>query len=490
MEHTRRPFLDKLVSAPHIPRQPGQAGYYSTQTFPDLSHTAIQTQYCRTVIPSTTPLNRMTKHFLTAVQLESLQMERPIAELRFKKRFFQRAHNVFFNQVLCDLEEQKRERLQRRERIWTQSKKKIGFENAFNIGGSLDESAAGFPGFQEVSFGGNDQYEGDFEPEEERPHVAAPPPTAPAPIKEDEEFFEPQTHKQLYDDTSKEEYQFEEEPLPSLYASASGSASATHRTKGSKPLNGEALLRESLSRAATASPQKLDAQARKKGGGIKAARPRRAFNRMTFFECLLDNLPVPSAKVPRYGQLPSPIRVSRKTPTTSTGGGSLASTWGLRDATSQAPALFSPMQGGKRAGSASPSAHSLSASASPLSPSRQPVGRVGTAASGSRPAISRQGVASRPETSASPTHSSTLLADSAFSTFFDGGDGGTVVNLPMDCTLPAAEPTVHFGPGTLGLDEGEGEIEEIRNVGLEKWSVDSVERCLTGDRPSKPKDYR
>jgi len=466
MEQTRRPFLDKLVSAPHIPRQPGQAGYYSTQTFPDLSHTAIQTQYCRPVIPSTTPLNRMTKHFLTAVQLESSQMERPIAELRFKKRFFQRAHNVFFNQVLCDLDEQKRERLQRRERIWTQSKKKIGFENAFNIGGSLDESAAGFPGFQEASFGGNDQYEGDFEPEEERAaavHVAAPPPTAPAPIKEDEEFFEPQTHKQLYDDTSKEEYQFEEEPLPSLYASASGSASATHRTKGSKPLNGEALLRESLSRASTASPQKLDAQARKKGGGIKAARPRRAFNRMTFFECLLDNLPVPLAKVPRYGQLPSPIRVSRKT-----------------------PAHFSPMQGVKRVGSASPSAHSLSASASPLSPSRQPVGRVGTAASGSRPAISRQGVASRPETSASPTHSSTLLADSTFSTFFDGGD------LPMDCTLPPelAEPTVHFGPGTLGLDEGEDEIEEIRNVGLEKWSVDSVERCLTGDRPSKPKDYR
>ena len=39
-------------------------------------------------------------------------------------------------------------------------------------------------------------------------------------------------------------------------------------------------------------------------------------------------------------------------------------------------------------------------------------------------------------------------------------------------------------------EEDEGEIEEIRNVGLEKWSVDSVERCLTGDRPSKPKDYR
>ena len=62
----------------------------------------------------------------------------------------------------------------------------------------------------------------------------------------------------------------------------------------------------------------------------------------------------------------------------------------------------------------------------------------------------------------------------------------------MDCTLPPelAEPTVHFGPGSLGLDEGEDEIEEIRNVGLEKWSVDSVERCLTGDTPSKPKDYR
>ena len=65
------------------------------------------------------------------------------------------------------------------------------------------------------------------------------------------------------------------------------------------------------------------------------------------------------------------------------------------------------------------------------------------------------------------------------------------MDLPLDCTLPPelAEPTVHFGPGTMG-EEDEGEIEEIRNVGLEKWSVDSVERCLTGDRPSKPKDYR
>ena len=100
-------------------------------------------------------------------------------------------------------------------------------------------------------------------------------------------------------------------------------------------------------------------------------------------------------------------------------------------------------------------------------------------------------MSSRPETSASPTHASTLLGDSAFASFFDGGDGGTAVDLPLDCTLPPelAEPTVHFGPGTMG-EEDEGEIEEIRNVGLEKWSVDSVERCLTGDRPSKPKDYR
>ena len=157
----RRPFLDKLVSSAHMPRLPGQFGFYSTRSFPDLSHTAIQTQYCAPVIPASTPTNRMTVVFRNTAFLESLSFERPIAELRYKKEFFKRAHRVFTNKVLVELEEQRQERLQRRERIWTQGKKELWFANAFNYEGGANKRGgaarlqAGEGGFESVEFDNN-----------------------------------------------------------------------------------------------------------------------------------------------------------------------------------------------------------------------------------------------------------------------------------------------------------------------------------------------
>jgi len=426
----------------------------------------------------------MTQAFKTQAFLESLDFERPIAEQRFKKEFFKRAHNVFFNKVLVELDEQKRERRDRRERIWTEGKKQLGFEDAFNVGSfsfmdDKDTVKEGEKGFESIEFDASyadDVFEGEGEVAKRMPVVheagaeeggvggenvaslVAPATNPPSP---------PLPKRNLQVNTS----------IAATGPSLSPTTSPINLGHSKLPgLTSATLLRESLSRASTAhsnrqasnksrasskpstsnpnpnpNPNPSPSSNSNSTPGSTPGRRRRAFNRMTFFECLLDTLPVPDPHAPRYGQLQSPIRVTRRAASTTAEamGAAAGSTF----------SILSPVVAPNRASE-----------------------RVGTASPTNRQAqlLSR----------------STATANSApldevpagFAAFFGPSEGSGSrsalgLTLPVETVLPPEEEM-------MGASVDELEALEIENLGLTKWTIESVNRCLTGDKPRKPKVYR
>ena len=97
-------------------------------TLSDLSHTQIITDYCHQPTTALTPLGEMTRKFRVEAHRETRTVQRPMSELVRKPKFFRRAHNVFTNKVLLDLENMKRVKHSRRQQIWETGKADYGFE--------------------------------------------------------------------------------------------------------------------------------------------------------------------------------------------------------------------------------------------------------------------------------------------------------------------------------------------------------------------------
>lgn len=422
------PFLDKICSSQHLPVRPGSTGFFSTRVLPDLTHTAIATKFCSPVIPSSTPKDYMTKVFRHAALLESLQFERPRAEARYKRSFFKRAHVVFYNHVLCELEAQHREKAARRERIWQKEKRQLGFsDDSFSGGGGgrgseAIDSEAGFEVLP-MEYGG-DAFEADG--------LVVDPAAMPVLREEgDEEEY----------GASALRYEGGMQISPPSPTSVNLSGRSLERANPNRAApsslqrsKSASLLLESisqtLSRASTAKSSPAS-NLRPKPATVTKQRPRKAFNRMTFFECLLDTMHVPEPKVPRYGQLPSPIRVTRVTPTGSNFPGSPTNMLARLSTTPPPPSRLTTTRDS--------SSNSL---------------RARTSQSGSSPRLPNLG-----------SCSSGMSNSAAFS--FDD--------------FPLEEPIFPMG-------EEEGKV-MVENAGLEKWAVTSVRRCLTGDKPRKIKHY-
>ena len=173
---------------------------------------------------------------------------------------------------------------------------------------------------------------------------------------------------------------------------------------------------------------------------------------MTFFECLLDTLPVPDPHVPRYGQLQSPIRVTRRAASTTAEamGAAAGSTF----------SILSPVVAPNRASE-----------------------RVGTASPTNRQAQ----LLSRNTATANSAPLDAVPA-AGFAAFFGPSEGSGSrsalgLTLPVVTVLPPEEETMDASVDELGALE-------IENLGLTKWTIESVNRCLTGDKPRKPKVYR
>jgi hypothetical protein len=139
-------FLDKIVTSAHVPPSQGSRKYISTTTFPDLSHTMISTKFCPVLPSAMTPNGEMTRTYKHHAFRLYQTCERPSAELKMKVKFFKRAHHVFANKILLDLEQMKITRNERRQKIWTQGKKDLGFESMDSFVG-IESSVEGFRPF-------------------------------------------------------------------------------------------------------------------------------------------------------------------------------------------------------------------------------------------------------------------------------------------------------------------------------------------------------
>jgi len=408
------PYLDKISTAAHMPNAKGQKGYYSTTCFPDLSHTLLRSAFCPPKEPVITPTNRLTKMFRQAAYLEACSVERPAAELRRKVKFFRRAHNVFANKVLCDMESHKREKMERQERIWTAGKKQHGFEDSFvgfsffgeSVGGggdfgettgfeSIDYEAEGFeeeerqeqrqqPEKDEgeggkgekdqkktstsFNLGASNSYEADdFEVEnelddtfrvggisisskgdmatigvaddEQGAYLAAPVPTGPSPPKKMSIEWADRPSTSSLGARVSTATSSSSSLRPGTSASSSSSSSTMHTKRGtasssssttrsvspivSSSNNEVRLFSSSQERDLVYDQQQQQKQQQQhqqqqprilqpkfKLKGLSKARKRKAFNRSTYFDCLLETMDVPRSPVPRYGMLESPIKTS------------------------------------------------------------------------------------------------------------------------------------------------------------------------------------
>lgn len=127
-----RPYLDQLVTSPHIPKQEGQIGYCSKKLIPDLSCTGIRSELETQPLPVTTADGRMTKVFVLTAYKTMRELQRGIVVQNAKEEIFKLDHRQYIDKLLVDMEEEKRDKHERRMRHWKKQKDSIGFAGSFD----------------------------------------------------------------------------------------------------------------------------------------------------------------------------------------------------------------------------------------------------------------------------------------------------------------------------------------------------------------------
>ena len=513
-------FLDKIVTSMHKPRQDGSTGFVSTTCFPDLSHTQILTEYCHQPTTALTPLGEMTKKFRVEAHRESRSVQRPMSELVRKPKFFRRAHNVFTNKVLLDLENSKRIKNSRRQQIWETGKADYGFEGIEDsfitqtdgeagLGTASLYHEAGFnnvgvirTGTQEITdkklygfheagpvtsteaeddYGDegfdNFQYADDFNPEMVEtvypedfnmdPAQSNESTLVPIQMNEDDAgMMRPGTSAaQQRADTasgghrtasSSASVRFSSTPIPppGVMVEAMGNrpgtsagASAPREQQQYKAMElYEQMRSEDLSSPSaplpnrpaktsltTATTSSSKTKNKKKTKKLAPARKRRAYNRSTFFELLLDTMEVPDPHAPRFGMLRT-----------------------------------SPSRHGSRARSRSPIARAAS---------------QGTTAS-----VTDQGGRYLPS---NKPHTASAGLSTAFSSLSVAAT--ETLTQTATGTSSAGGPVAYTEATLRSNQDDEASFEEddpIANDPFDKWDLRSVERAMTGDKRERAKDYR
>ena len=339
-------FLDKLVTSAHLPRVEGSTGYCSTSVFPDLSHSMITTRFCPPQSRAMTPLGEMTKTYRAESFLRVRSVERPMSELKRKAKFFRKAHNVFANKVLLDLENMKLTRNKRRDAIWNKGKKDTGFEDledsiqnnmngekksldsfllrgtSENVDGNNNEEdgGGGFDNFlysddfnpieiEKPAFENANPYDADFDDFE----VNTPTLSTRAPSSASKGFRPPNKTYGL----SESSFSSSGERPSTSTVTAPGSTAfpstdrAVHIQKETHEEETKLLSNDknALNTTTVSAISKTGSQStrrRKK----KDSRRRKAFNQSTLFECLLDTMEIPAPHAPRFGMM-SPSKTER-----------------------------------------------------------------------------------------------------------------------------------------------------------------------------------
>lgn len=131
MSHSRHLYLDKISTAPHVPNVEGQIGFISTDSFPDISHTGVQTKFRPYVPPAVTPGGKLradyrTNTFEMACSLTREDMAANSTEITFK-----RSHKQFIDKVLLEMEEDRLRKIDRTLHSLSSTKAKLGLGEHF-----------------------------------------------------------------------------------------------------------------------------------------------------------------------------------------------------------------------------------------------------------------------------------------------------------------------------------------------------------------------
>lgn len=142
----RKPFLDKISTAPHIPSQDGQYGLVSLKNFPDLSHTGIRSKFEKQVPYATAKDGTILPSYKANAFKTTRMIERGLVKLNAREDVFKTGHKQFIDKVLCDMESTKQDKHRRQMKHWNSGKGKLGFSDSFNsMSSSAVESFANLP---------------------------------------------------------------------------------------------------------------------------------------------------------------------------------------------------------------------------------------------------------------------------------------------------------------------------------------------------------
>ena len=126
-----RPYLDKLVTSPHLPKMEGQTGYCSRQLIPDLSCAGIHSEFEPKTVPTITSDGKMTKVFVMNAFRTMSDIQRGIVKQNAKEEIFKLDHRQYIDKLLVDMESSKRDKHIRRMKHWKASKDAMGFNGSF-----------------------------------------------------------------------------------------------------------------------------------------------------------------------------------------------------------------------------------------------------------------------------------------------------------------------------------------------------------------------
>ena len=128
-----KPYLDKIITSPHLPKLPGQRGYSSVKTFPDISHTYLHSKFeSDNSVPATSADGKITIAFKTKAFYTLKPIHKGLAELDAAENVCRIEHRQYLDKMLVDMEESRKSKYDRRMKYWRSSKEKIGFGDTFN----------------------------------------------------------------------------------------------------------------------------------------------------------------------------------------------------------------------------------------------------------------------------------------------------------------------------------------------------------------------
>lgn len=137
--NSRHIHLDVITTSPHFPDYPGKEGFCSTNKL-DLSHTGIKTKFEPHQENIIDKKNNLTSTFKNKSFILRRSIERDYQRYTSKENANTASEKVFLDKILYEMEAQRKESWERREKHWSESKTTLGFNDSFQSAQEFEES--------------------------------------------------------------------------------------------------------------------------------------------------------------------------------------------------------------------------------------------------------------------------------------------------------------------------------------------------------------